>query len=261
MKLKIKASILLSIILIIASLLIYKNSQNKPHLVKKTNSHRQIKFTKSSLNLPKHAECKQKDWVLVTNDGILLHNEEVLNQLKIEIRNCTYSAVTWLIDDFNYKEGNPEQIANNQKLDSNAELFFIRCISKNSKKYRGAFQRIFKPKINQDIRSQQPINVFMLGADSISRELWLNFLPKSSYFLIENMNSTVLNGYNIVGDGTGANLIPILTSKHQKELPSTLKTDKNSTFVNLAYPFIWKKFSKELNYATLLNEEWPDLGK
>ena len=101
----------------------------------------------------------------------------------------------------------------------------------------------------------------MLGADSISRELWLTLLPKTSHFLMDQMNSTILNAYNIVGDGTAAALIPILTSKHEHELPSTLKNDKNAKFVDLAYPFIWNNFSKELDYATLFNEEWPHVGK
>lgn len=227
---------------------------------KKSECYRHIEIGNSSANLPKHPACPHKDWVLINSDGTLLYNEKVLNQLQIEIESCTYSAITWFKDDFHYKKEDAKPISNNQKIDLNTEFFFVNCNSKDSKKYRGAFQKIFKPKIDQLVKKEQPINVLLLGADSLSRELWLTRLPKTSHFLLDIMDTTVLNAYNIVGDGTPAALIPILTSKHEHELPSTLKTNKNGTFVDLAYPFIWKNFSKELNYATLFNEEWPDLG-
>ena len=46
---------------------------------------------------------------------------------------------------------------------------------------------------------------------------------------------------------------------HEHELPNTIKNTYNSTFVDLAYPFIWKDFEK-LNYATLFGEDWPLIG-
>ncbi len=99
-----------------------------------------------------------------------------------------------------------------------------------------------------------------IGLDSVSRIKWLKQLPKSSEFLIETLRSKVLTGYNIVGDGTPAALIPILTGKHESELPSTLKGLKNSVTVDNAYPFIWNLFQDKLNYATLYNEDWPGAG-
>ena len=93
-----------------------------------------------------------------------------------------------------------------------------------------------------------------IGLDSVSRLKWVSELPKSTEYLLKTLDAKILSGYNIVGDGTPAALIPLLTGKHEFELPSTLKWNKNDIHVDVAYPFIWKEFEGKLNYATLYNE-------
>ena len=100
-----------------------------------------------------------------------------------------------------------------------------------------------------------------IGLDSVSRIKWLKQLPKSTEYLLNTLKSSVLSGYNIFGDGTPAALIPILTGKHESELPSTLKTDSKGLNVDVAYPFIWKTMEDKLNYSTLFNEDWPNTGE
>ena len=108
---------------------------------------------------------------------------------------------------------------------------------------------------------KQPINVFFFGMDSITRGDWLAKLPKSSEYLLNTLGSTVLNGYNIVGDGTSNFFTPFLTGKKVTELPEVNRAYKTSQYVDLVYPFIWNNFSNILNYATMFNEEWPNAGK
>lgn len=55
-------------------------------------------------------------------------------------------------------------------------------------------------------------------------------------------------GYNILGDGTPAQLIPMLTGMKEDELPSTLHRDKNESSVNV-YPFIWNQY-RDRGYVT-----------
>ena len=86
-------------------------------------------------------------------------------------------------------------------------------------------------------------------------------MPQSSEYLIKELGSSVLNGYNIVGDGTPAALIPILTGKHEEELPNTLKGVAGSKKVDQAYPFVWNDFADKLNFASLYNEDWPGASK
>ncbi len=48
-------------------------------------------------------------------------------------------------------------------------------------------------------------------------------------------------GYNIVGDGTPAALLPILTGKTEKELPEARRGHVGAETVD-RFPWIWKKF-------------------
>lgn len=57
------------------------------------------------------------------------------------------------------------------------------------------------------------LNVLMFGFDSLSRNTFIRKLPKSYAYLWQELNAVVLEGYNIVGDGTPQALIPILTGK------------------------------------------------
>lgn len=55
------------------------------------------------------------------------------------------------------------------------------------------------------------LNVLMFGFDSLSRNTFIRKLPLSYDYLIKELDATVLEGYNIVGDGTPQALIPLLT--------------------------------------------------
>jgi len=183
-----------------------------------------------------------------------------LQSKQIQIKQCSYSTITWSDNDFKIKNSARRIVADGGKLDVDGEFFHVECVSTEGDEYRGAFARIFAKKPVREMRKQwrQPVNVFMLGLDSVSRENWLTKLANSSRFLIQELNATVLNGYNIVGDGTPAALIPILTGKHEHELPNA---NKGSEFVDRAYPLVWKEFEQRLGYATMFNEDWPLIGK
>ncbi|ESP04838.1 hypothetical protein LOTGIDRAFT_109590 [Lottia gigantea] len=101
------------------------------------------------------------------------------------------------------------------------------------------------------------MNVLILGIDSMSQLSYRRKLPKTVKYL-EKLKSTILNGYNIVGDATTAALIPILTGKAEFELPEVRKSEIDSEMVDV-YPLIWKKF-EEQGYATLYVEDEPSLG-
>ncbi|VDL67162.1 unnamed protein product [Nippostrongylus brasiliensis] len=65
------------------------------------------------------------------------------------------------------------------------------------------------------------LNVFFLGFDSLSQMSFRRKLPKTVQLLEGTLGSVVLNGYNIVGDGTPQAFIPILTAATEEELPLT----------------------------------------
>ncbi|KOB72244.1 Uncharacterized protein OBRU01_12570, partial [Operophtera brumata] len=77
---------------------------------------------------------------------------------------------------------------------------------------------------------ENSLDVLILGFDSASKNGFIRKMPKSYKFLTEELGATVMNGYNIVGDGTPAALFPILTGKTELELPDFRKISKYKGF-------------------------------
>lgn len=103
------------------------------------------------------------------------------------------------------------------------------------------------------------LNVLLFGFDSLSRNTFMRKLPKSYRYLKQNLNSLVLEGYNIVGDGTPQALIPILTGKIELELPETRKRmGIKANYVDI-FPLIWQKY-KESGYITGFMEDVHHIG-
>lgn len=102
------------------------------------------------------------------------------------------------------------------------------------------------------------LNVLIIGLDSLSHLSFQRLLPETYRLLRDELDFTILNGYNIVGDGTTAALIPILTGKTEMELPEVRKDEIDSKNVD-SYPLIWKKF-KDHGYATLFAEDEPSIN-
>lgn len=72
--------------------------------------------------------------------------------------------------------------------------------------------------------------------------------PKVYDYLTNTMGAIVLEGYNIIGDGTPQAYIPILTGKTELELPLTRKNYPNSTYVSV-WPFVWNEY-RDAGYVT-----------
>lgn len=102
------------------------------------------------------------------------------------------------------------------------------------------------------------INVLMYGFDSLSKNAFIRKLPKTYDFLTQQLKGDVLQGYNIVGDGTPQALIPILTGYTELELPETRKRMRGSSSVNV-YPMIWSEYERN-GYVTSFNEDVPKIG-
>lgn len=48
----------------------------------------------------------------------------------------------------------------------------------------------------------RPLDVILLSLDSVSRKSWIKRLPKTYKYILRTMKFELLEGYNIVGDGT-----------------------------------------------------------
>ena len=86
------------------------------------------------------------------------------------------------------------------------------------------------------------LNVLIIGFDSASHMTWVYD------YLVDFLGAVVLEGYNIVGDGTPKALLPILTGKTEWELPEARRSHTDAKPVD-GHPWIWKEF-KKLGYVT-----------
>ena len=103
-----------------------------------------------------------------------------------------------------------------------------------------------------------PLNVLMFGFDSVSRMTWQRNLPMSHEYFVKELGAVMLKGYNIVGDGTPAALLPILTGKTEAELPEARRGHTGANFVD-GYPWIWRDFEKA-GYVTQWGEDGQGYG-
>ena len=99
----------------------------------------------------------------------------------------------------------------------------------------------------------------MFGFDSLSRNTFIRKLPKSYAYLRQTLDSIILEGYNIVGDGTPQALIPLLTGKIELELPETRKRMGDKANYVDVYPLIWRDF-KDAGFITGFMEDVHHIG-
>uniref|UniRef100_A0AC35U4Z7 Sulfatase domain-containing protein n=1 Tax=Rhabditophanes sp. KR3021 TaxID=114890 RepID=A0AC35U4Z7_9BILA len=103
------------------------------------------------------------------------------------------------------------------------------------------------------------LNVHIISFDSLSQMSYRRNLPKTVKYFEDTMKGVVLNGYNIVGDGTPQAFLPFLCGKTELEMPDTRKANSNNHYVDEVYPFIWNNYS-EKGYVTMYAEDCFDVG-
>ncbi|GMT08917.1 hypothetical protein PFISCL1PPCAC_214, partial [Pristionchus fissidentatus] len=116
-----------------------------------------------------------------------------------------------------------------------------------------------KQRSNAKLSTKTKPSVLILSFDSLSQMTFRRKLPKTVNFLEKQMEAVVLNGYNIVGDGTPQAFIPILTGKTEEELPLTRRRYDNASFLDDVYPLVWNNFS-DAGYATMFGEDCGGVG-
>ena len=61
---------------------------------------------------------------------------------------------------------------------------------------------------------------------------WMRSLPKTHSYFVDHLGGVVLEGYNIVGDGTTQALLPMLTGRTKTELPESRRGFDGATTVD-----------------------------
>ncbi|CAH0697863.1 unnamed protein product [Spodoptera exigua] len=226
--------------------------------------------------------CNDKDWVkcyrkdLIAIDNMIaltfVRNYQTLSKCWIvkEIQEttkdlvCTYNDIIHETD-WKYHLGPTKTVKDGGSFTLDAsDHIKIKCTGKrgNSKSdttwvgynigFRESVERLPTPPGREDT-----YNVLIFGFDSTSKFGIIRNLPKSFDFIKNHLKATVLNAYNIVGDGTPAALFPILTGQTELELPDVRRASSNGTLDS--FPFLFQKLKRD-GYRTAYFEDMPGIG-
>ncbi|CAI5447475.1 unnamed protein product [Caenorhabditis angaria] len=212
---------------------------------------------------PAPLKCQRKNsriednWVFVDMDGKLRFTE------KRKQASCKIKYL-WRKNDEENRFSDDVQIFDGFQMNG-SDYATVKCI-KGFEKWNSVLWDVNKiAEVEERAKNvsrnpeEKSLNVYFLGFDSLSQMSYRRKLPNTVKFLEETMESVVLNGYNIVGDGTPQAYIPILTAQTEVELPLTRKRYSNANYVDDVYPFIWKNFS-DSGYATMYAEDAFNIG-
>lgn len=206
--------------------------------------------------------CAMKDWVTCNGSQCYVVNEILDNMPTVE---CHYSDIIYVNDDEYFVE-TPVILKGEERYTfRHSDHVKIYCTMDNrfpfsiwSPKWYGIKAGFRQIGINVPPGREDSPNVLVVAFDSVSHNQFLRRMPHAYYFLTKKLDATVLNSYNIVGDGTNAALFPMLTGKTELELPDARKGISNSVKVN-PNDFLFFKL-REDGYHTAYFEDLPKIG-
>ena len=200
----------------------------------------------------------EKDWVYIGNSSIYIDIGAIQRHGKIV---CDYMPLTRL-SDYDVKadaSGTIKNFQNGTRLP--ADFIVVNCTGSDGSVYKNSHSGVLPndsdsaPELPDDALG---LNVLTIGFDSLSRLMWQRNLPVTYKYITESLGAVVMNGYNVVGDGTTHQLLALLTGKPERELPVARRGHNDAKPVDV-FPFIWKDF-KKLGYATQWAEDEPGVG-
>ncbi|VDK68396.1 unnamed protein product [Onchocerca ochengi] len=204
---------------------------------------------------------KEKEWAYVDEKGLFTISSDAI-RLHGNIR-CTV-AYFERIDDSKLKIDRQIPISPGSPMSKDYAI--VKCLGDDQEEWKHLLWTIVPDRkkvedLSHIKKSSQwsGLDVYFIGFDSLSQMSFRRKLPKTVKFIEEELDAVVLNGYNIVGDGTPQAFIPILTGQTEEELPLTRKRFAEASYVDEVYPFVWKNFSKA-GYVTLYAEDSARIG-
>ncbi|XP_073234705.1 uncharacterized protein [Porites lutea] len=104
-----------------------------------------------------------------------------------------------------------------------------------------------------------PLNIALIMFDSTSAANFKRKMPKSLEYLTDDLNSLLMRGETIVGDGTTAQLAALLTGIAEKDQPEARKDMGKAASPVDIWRWIFKDF-KQNGYVTMFSEDSPRFG-
>ncbi|CAF1487176.1 unnamed protein product, partial [Rotaria magnacalcarata] len=210
-----------------------------------------------TFNIPNTSQPICQSWFY----PIIIENYHV--RLVVSYLNC--AAIFYIGEGDKEYEKIPIQLYFNVNILLISDYFTVRCKDPSTKAIYPSLPYAsihYNPNTRDRLanikKTEDNFNVLVLGFDSVSRLQFERMLPKSFSYITKQLNGLVLKGYNILGDGTPQQLIPMLTGFKETELPSTLYRDRNASFVNI-YPFVWNQYRQQ-GYVTGYAEDRLEYG-
>ncbi|KAF2369009.1 Protein of unknown function DUF229 [Trinorchestia longiramus] len=177
---------------------------------------------------------------------------------------CTFTEVLRLPDDDNVEDGDSRSTSSNFTFTA-SDFAKVSCSAADGEKWSsvvaGVRAKAVRPPSSWSAVPDDGlgVSVMALAVDSLSHNTFIRSLPKTYKYLKEALGAEVLDGYNIVGDGTAQALIPMLTGRTELELPETRRRVGSSAQKCDVYPLVWKDFQRA-GFMTLFAEDLPDVG-
>lgn len=218
---------------------------------------------KSFFTDPEPLECSsvEPNWIFTANGSYFISEDAIRKHGNVL---CEHTPLYHGEDDFQIIKGKSEKSSvKSGRLKSDA--FLAKCVGTDGGIYSNVHSGIAYIKDVHDRPShvkKNPaslqMNILMFGLDSTSRLSWIRNLPRTHDYVTSQLGAEVMEGYNIVGDGTPQALLPILTGMNELELPEARKGFANASYVD-GHPWIWKDLAQN-GYVTQWGEDGAKVG-
>ena len=210
---------------------------------------------------PKPLDCSlaEENWVYVDRGKFQISASAIRRHGEVA---CVYTPLMRGSDDFTTIWGDPvADMKSGMRLQT--DFFKVNCTAGDNSTYfniHAGIRPVRQPSPEPSDGTQNPLglNILIIGFDSTSRLAWMRNLPKTYDYLVSVLGASVMEGYNIVGDGTVRALLPILTGYTEWELPECRRSVKGAGTMD-GHPWIWDDL-KRLGYVTQLAEDKHKMG-
>lgn len=178
--------------------------------------------------------------------------------------NCTYKEVIrntkYQVIDKHYDWGRTAEFVPGDCPD--AEYLWIECyVEKLRMSYSQPLMMPLVKPVEKQVRDnnlkKKPLNVLVVGMDSVSRLNAYRQFPKTLDFLRKKENLVELFGYNKIGVNSAPNQIPLLSGV--KYLGDNLKARVTNKFFDNQTRYLWDDFDSR-GYRTMYYEEQWSYG-
>ncbi|KFD60606.1 hypothetical protein M514_27206, partial [Trichuris suis] len=149
--------------------------------------------------------ASQPNWIEARNGRVILKEDAVSRNGTVR---CELQPFEF-VDDFTARALNRSVVRYNTTVPT--DFFKIECTAADGKRYTNYHATtVAKETLNQKLERvvgfDRPLNIYICGFDSVSRMTFMRKLKETYKHITQVLNGTVLEMYNIVGDGTPAAL-------------------------------------------------------